>query len=298
MLRTGICELAKSAGRFAMRTITARVPVLLTLFSSLWLIGSSFGQSVTCPTPPNLVKVSVSPTVTFDAASNLFTYQYAFTSDSTSQQEVSDIAIDFAAPVTNIVSPTGWTSAIFADRNNVHWKATAAAPLPSDQPDVGQVPPGLFQIKPGNSLGGFSFQSPNSPGPVNTYTLGFADIGAADSEAGAEAIEDSCPQGVAGFFDLAIIGSTRGPVDFIPVQIDIKPGGTPNAINPRDQGVIPVAVLSSSTFDATQLDPATVRFGNSGAVPTDSRPRGGCQPRWTSVSRLSIPDAGCRHRLW
>jgi hypothetical protein len=27
--------------------------------------------------------------------------------------------------------------------------------------DHGEVPPGIFQIKPGTSLSGFSFQSPN-----------------------------------------------------------------------------------------------------------------------------------------
>jgi hypothetical protein len=248
---------------------TIRFPVFLTLLFSLCLAWSARAQTVTCPTPPNKVNVTITATVTFDASTNLFTYQYTVANAATSQQEVADIAIDFATPVSNIVSPFGWTSTVFADRNTVHWKATAAAPLASDQVDVGQAPPGLFQVKPGTSLSGFSFQSPNSAGPVNSYALGFVDIGAADTEADAEAIEDSCPQSVGGFFDLAFTGSTRGPVQFIPVQVDIKPGEAPNAVNPRNQGVTPVAILSSSTFDATQIDPATVRFGNAGAAPTD-----------------------------
>ena len=35
------------------------------------------------------------------------------------------------------------------------------------------------------------------------------------------------------------------------VEIDIKPGSWPNAINPGSNGVIPVAILSSPEFDAT-----------------------------------------------
>lgn len=47
----------------------------------------------------------------------------------------------------------------------------------------------------------------------------------------------------------------------ITVAIDIKPGSFPNSINPRNNGVIPVAILTTPTFDAATVDPATVRFG-------------------------------------
>ena len=42
------------------------------------------------------------------------------------------------------------------------------------------------------------------------------------------------------------------------VSIDIKPGSDPNSVNLSSAGVIPVAILGSATFDATQVDPATV----------------------------------------
>lgn len=47
----------------------------------------------------------------------------------------------------------------------------------------------------------------------------------------------------------------------IDVDIDIKPGSFPNAVNPGNNGVIPVAILTTDTFDATTVDPTTVRFG-------------------------------------
>ncbi len=49
------------------------------------------------------------------------------------------------------------------------------------------------------------------------------------------------------------------------VTIDIKPGSDPNAINPAGRGVIPVAILTTDTFDATTVSPITVRFGPAGA---------------------------------
>lgn len=42
------------------------------------------------------------------------------------------------------------------------------------------------------------------------------------------------------------------------VAIDIMPGSDDNSINLGSAGVVPVAILSSPTFDATQVDPASV----------------------------------------
>jgi hypothetical protein len=67
-----------------------------------------------------------------------------------------------------------------------------------------------------------------------------------------------------------------GAIEFQPavltVDIDIKPDGFPNSINPRNRGVIPVAILTTSAFDATTVDPTTVRFGATGtqAAPVQS----------------------------
>jgi hypothetical protein len=44
----------------------------------------------------------------------------------------------------------------------------------------------------------------------------------------------------------------------VQVQIDIKPGDATNSINLGSSGVVPVAILSSATFDATTVDPETV----------------------------------------
>lgn len=50
----------------------------------------------------------------------------------------------------------------------------------------------------------------------------------------------------------------------IPVFIDIKPSTLPNSINPNSKGKIPVAILTTNSFDATAVDPTTVFFGATG----------------------------------
>jgi 6-phosphogluconolactonase (cycloisomerase 2 family) len=54
--------------------------------------------------------------------------------------------------------------------------------------------------------------------------------------------------------------------DRIEVAIDIKPGEFPNSINPRSNGVIPVAILTTASFDATTVDHLSVEFGPNAAT--------------------------------
>lgn len=62
------------------------------------------------------------------------------------------------------------------------------------------------------------------------------------------------------------------------VEIEIKPCSCPNAINPNNRGVVPVAILTTSItagesvdFDATTVDPLSVQFGPDGATEKHGR---------------------------
>jgi hypothetical protein len=44
------------------------------------------------------------------------------------------------------------------------------------------------------------------------------------------------------------------------VEIDIRPGAEQNIINLGSHGVIPIAILSSADFDATEVDPGTIEL--------------------------------------
>lgn len=69
--------------------------------------------------------------------------------------------------------------------------------------------------------------------------------------------------GLNGSFSIASV-TIIGTLAATTITIDIKPGSFPNSINPRSREKIPVAILTTGTFDATTVDPTTVLFGQTG----------------------------------
>lgn len=75
----------------------------------------------------------------------------------------------------------------------------------------------------------------------------------------------------------ALLGALTGPrlvrpsgvclpaLTAIAVRVDVKPGAFPNSVNPRSNGVLTVAILTTPDFDAARVDPGTVALGPDGA---------------------------------
>lgn len=73
-----------------------------------------------------------------------------------------------------------------------------------------------------------------------------------------------------GDYTLVVTGVTP---EALVVNIEVKPGseGAWAPINPKSRGKVPVAVLSSDTFDAMTVDPNTLMFGKTGSEASLSR---------------------------
>jgi len=217
-----------------MKTKRLFVIVAIILAGSL----AGLAQTVTCPSPANQVVVNVTATVTFDSSSKLFTYSYSVKNDPSSLEDVSDFAVFFSPKISDIAAPQGWAGAFFGfsqqhDQSVMGWNALQTAPIDPSQPPPGELQAGLNQIKPGTSVSGFSFKSSLPTGPVKYFVKGFVQPNVAQTEAEAEALGDLCPQIQGDFFTQAVMGTTQGPVSFIPVSIEIKPPAAPPIPAPR-----------------------------------------------------------------
>jgi len=76
------------------------------------------------------------------------------------------------------------------------------------------------------------------------------------------------------------IARTEFQLEPVVVAIDIKPGSCPNPLNVKSQGVLPVAILGTESFDVTQVDPATVKL--EGVAPL----------RW-AIEDVATPSVEC-----
>ncbi|HET8546839.1 MAG TPA: hypothetical protein VFL57_02495, partial [Bryobacteraceae bacterium] len=152
------------------------------------------------------------------------------------------------------------------------------APLPAETSGAFVPPPA--RLKPGERLSGFAFTSVLPPGAVRLLVeavsppldaggrpivaAGREELEALAEAAGEELAERGC--NVAST-NQAIALNTQGPADTITVRIMIKPDQPPPApIGPRSQGVIPVAILPTDSFDPGTGDVATVTFGAGAAT--------------------------------
>lgn len=87
------------------------------------------------------------------------------------------------------------------------------------------------------------------------------------SDAQAAALQAIIDQHGAGAVHIGV-SISGGPLNIFSsvraVHTDIKPGNSPNTLNLRSRGVIPIALLTTPNFDATLIDVDSLRFGATG----------------------------------
>jgi hypothetical protein len=65
-----------------------------------------------------------------------------------------------------------------------------------------------------------------------------------------------------GTWGAGVFRSRESTAPFIQVTIDIKPGAFPNTIKLGSKGAVPVAIFSTPTFDATNVNPTSVSLAS------------------------------------
>jgi len=137
----------------------------------------------------------------------------------------------------------------------------------------------VYAIQPGKSLGGFEISSAQVPGIVQFFAQGFAQIASGTPTLQNDEPVPSCPQW--DFenpqIETQVTGATVGPSDPSTVSVRIRareetgihPCQPINSKSPA--GKIAVLVLSSHTFDPSEIDVTSVIFGPSYAAPISSK---------------------------
>ena len=136
------------------------------------------GTAQTFPLPSQ-VNVSVASTVAYDANTGLFTYRYSLTNFADAVLEVESFYVLLrGSSIINATSPAGWEPMMHRAGSWVNWCACTedGIVIPPGYVELGRGLPSKFQIKPGQTLSGFSFQSAYPQSPGQFYAGGWVPI--------------------------------------------------------------------------------------------------------------------------
>lgn len=166
------------------------------------------------------VDVSIAPEISILSSSGNFTYKLTINSSHKSLQEIMDFLLVTSESNLNSSCPLGWEISLGETHpalpKMIRW-GSGWGDLPEGKiiPDHDYVDPSPFNIKPGESLSGFSFESKSLPGIVDFYAAGYAKLLTTEEEP-----ESTFPPGHT-FLDDLFKGTTIGPVGVS----DTSPGG-------------------------------------------------------------------------
>ncbi|MSO23705.1 MAG: hypothetical protein EXQ58_10755 [Acidobacteria bacterium] len=167
------------------------------------------------------------------------------------------VAIDVLNSPLSVQNPTGFSTAPASYFVNI-----SLTPHPDSflEPGVTLVLPLVNLMTPGSNISLFRID-PGTGNLVPTPSV----------VSGQNVVGTVNPDGLSATF--TGIAQLSVVVAYVPsIQIDITPGKTPNSINPRKQGSIAVAILTTAQFNASTVEISSVRFGRTGteAAPTKS----------------------------
>jgi hypothetical protein len=184
--------------------------------------------------------------------------------------QATDVAIDVLQSPLQVPLPTGFSGAetYFV---NIDFDPPPAFPLPA---------PGLKIVLP--------LRNYTIPGTIiNLYRIDPA-TGAlveALNTSGDPVVGRADPGGLTATFDG--ISRLSTVVGLLPTAVTVQVAVLQQAINTRSHGSIPVAIYSSPTLDATQIDPSTLRF--SGAT-VERHGKGKWQTSTGDLDGDGLPD--------
>jgi hypothetical protein len=236
-----------------------------------------------CTPPPSAVTPTLTSQVSFDKKSQSYKYGYTVKNGVNAQ-----IALDWFGILVN-QAPSSFLSAANWSGGNTQlnfmpyrfdWstaKVTGAAgkKITGD----GTLTAPTYALKPGSSLSGFELTSSQPPGPVQFFATGFAQPPSSIPTTGDDEPTPSCPGWDFNNAQLLtqVTGIATGPLDPDTISLKLRArdetGIKPCApINPKaPSGKIAVLILSTKSFDASQINVSSLMFGPAFVAPSSSK---------------------------
>lgn len=230
---------------------------------------------------PAQVNVKVDVDVRYDPYKKEYTYTYTVTNLPDAKQEVDGFEVFFYAPNYEVSSPPGWEvlsglEVLGLPEIKVVWHAVD---IPEEYPqgslppwlppgyDPGCCPPSPHNIKPGQSLSGFSFKSKYPPGQSKFIATGWTLVPSADDPDEIEMqIERDFGEGFIPLpsFD-AFFGETLAPVPYLTGEVRIEP----EVINKRSKGVITAFVKAPPGYKLEDIDENSLKLDGADVIKTE-----------------------------
>jgi hypothetical protein len=251
---------------------------LLRTISFLFFIGAQASWADMCPTPSTSIDPRLEAKVTFDKKTNQYLYSYSISNGSDAKTAIERFRIEMSTNPQASTSPNKWFPRYLANHNipTLNWSTTyinlGAKGL------GGGLPVAAYAVRPGQKLSGFSFKSPLPPGAARFLADGFYQPPTTTPTVTDDEPAPNCPgiDLVNEVDDTMVTGLTVGPLppDTISPKMRLRDETGEHKCGPIDpsqaSGNVTLLILSSSTFDASQINVSSVRFGPAQVAPLRS----------------------------
>lgn len=251
---------------------------------SLFLFSTFCEGADYCPSPRSGVDPIVKTSVSFDKKTMLYRYRYSLKNGGNGRLPLDFFGLYITETPSSSRSPAHWIGT-FTDLSFAPSDFTWLTHAPKDSEankisDSVTLSDPAYALKPGQSAEGFEIISPQPPGVVQFYAEGFTQPAVSTPT---EKNDEPVPQCETSNFknpkiQNQVTGMTTGPSDPAIQSVRIrareeKGEGRCSTIYPKKpSGKIAILVLSTRSFDASQIDVSSVIFGPGYAPAIASRP--------------------------
>ena len=259
-----------------MKGIFPRMLLSVVVLAPGLMMSSARGFASDCPPPASAIVPTLSAEVIHDKKAGVYKYRYTIKNGTDSKWSIRAFGVVTKQDPSTFTSAPHWRGR-YADLpyapSAFSWYTTDVDPaIANVVTGDATIPPKFYAVKAGASLGGFEIVSERPPGLLEFFARGDDYLKPTLPE-GADVPD--CPGHDPNGID-EVVGVTVGPAepDLISVKIRTRDKSGLHHSSPVDpknsKGQMSVLVISTPSFDASQVNISSVAFGPAQVAPVSS----------------------------